>query len=151
MILYWTHFAVALSGALSEKGEHDRYSGTSTGLRLMRRAGVSLSPGREIALQLWGEPFLVLLGAAVLRLAFHETRLSKWLCLAAGCLWFKELLNYWFELRYRKRQKDIFEDADDTIDPQSGAAHETEAPPKATRKPCVKRERRAGDSPESEA
>jgi hypothetical protein len=151
MLLYWTHLAQAFARELGEKGRHDRYSGTSTALRILRLVGMSTSDRAERAFQLWGEPSVVLLAAFILRIAFHERHLSAWLYVAAGCLWCKEALNSWFELRSRKRQKDIFEDADDTIDPQSGAARETQAPPKATRKPRVKRERRAGDSPDPEA
>ena len=52
----------------------------------------------------------------------------------------KEALNYWFRLRQRKRQEDIFNDAEDTIDPIAGNSGE-DALPKATRKARVKRER----------
>jgi hypothetical protein len=148
MSLYWIHLFVALSGQWREKGPHDRYSGDSSALRLMRRAGLSPTASLERRLHLWAEPAAVLVAAAAFRFVFGEHHLSKWLFFVAGCFWCKEALNRWFELRQAKRQKDIFDDATDTPEAPSATILGQE-PPKATRKEAVKRKRNPASAEEA--
>ena len=75
----------------------------------------------------------------MLRWHFDERDLSRWLFVVALCLWLKEILNRWFLLRLRKRQKDIFAETEDaTLSNLTVAKVE---PPRATRKAKVQRVR----------
>lgn len=107
---------------------------------MIRLLKLPVTAETEMVLHLWIEPFVVLAAALALRFAVHETHISTWLFIAAPCFLLKEALNYWFRLRQRQRQEDIFNDAEDTIDPIAGNSAE-EALPKAVRKARVKRER----------
>ena len=130
--LYWVHLLTAFLRELYHRGEHDHHSGTSHALRMLQRHGRPQPRFFEMNLHLWAEPAAVLFLGFFLRLAFAERRLSTWLVLAAGCLWFKEAFNYWFELRQRKRQKDTFTDVDDGTPPPNTRNDDTDKP-KSTR------------------
>ncbi len=71
-----------------------------------------------------------------------EQGLSRGLLMVAACLWSKEALNRWFQLRGRKRQKDLFTDTEDAVDPSRTTSLSSE-PPLATRKKRIKRSREA--------
>lgn len=140
MALYWLNLLHAFTSQLFGDAEHDHHSGTSHPIRVMRLLKLPVTAETEMVLHLWIEPFVVLAAALALRFAVHETHISTWLFIAAPSFWIKEALNYWFRLRQRKRQEDIFNDAEDTIDPIAGNSAEN-ALPKATRKARVKRGR----------
>jgi hypothetical protein len=143
MALYWLNLLYCVTRQLSRDAEHDHYSGTSHPIRVMRLLGLTCSPRVEMFVHLWIEPVVVFAAGLVLRFAYHEQHISTWLFIAAPCFWLKEALNYWFRLRQHKRQQDIFNDAEDTIEPVAGNTLADELP-KATRKARVKRAR--GDS-----
>jgi hypothetical protein len=150
VILYWLHLFGAFLRELYGKGEHDHYSGRSHPLRLMRKKGRVPGSVFEMNLHLWGEPAAILIGGLALRLVLRERHLSMWFVLVAVCLWFKEAFNYWHQLRQRKRQGDIFEDAGETVEPHSATESHNSEPPKATRKAPVKRGRSAAATAEAE-
>lgn len=142
ILLYSLHLLISFMRELHRTGEHDHYSGTSHALRWM---GKTPGASAEMNLHLWWEPGVLLFAAVVLRLSLGERRLSGWLVLVAFSLCTKELLNYWYHLRHRKRQEDIFGDAGDTVEPSSPNSV-APTPPKATRKAGVKRPRKNADS-----
>ncbi len=144
VLLYWLHLLSAFLRELYGKGEHDHYSGRSHPLRVMRKSGRVPDPRFEMNLHLWGEPGAVFVVAIALRLVGGESHLSAWLLFVALCLWFKEAFNYWHRLRQRKRQGDIFDDTEDSVEPPSGTGRNSPEAPKATRKARVKRERSSG-------
>jgi hypothetical protein len=146
--LYWIHLGLAFTIQWTNDAQHDRYSGTSHPLRFLRFSGISRIPGLERILHLWIEPLCVLLAALVLRVLFREQHLSTWLLIVAPCFWFKEVLNVWFELRHRKRQRDMFDDASETTDPAAATGPHHGAP-KATRKEQVRRKRNSALAEES--
>ena len=148
IILYWLHLLTAVIGQWRGKGPHDRFSGISHVVPLMRRRGASPESELEKKLHLWGEPAAVLLAAAITRL-FGETHLSAWLLFVSLCFWCKEALNQWFQIRQTKRQKDIFDDASDTPDAPSTTIPGQDAP-KPTRKERVKRARNTVAADETE-
>jgi hypothetical protein len=138
--LYWLHLLIAFIRELYHRGEHDQYSGTSHAVRLMRQTERTPNSPFEMNMHLWAEPSVVLIGALALRFVFGERHLSAWLVFTALCLWCKEAFNYWHHLRHGKRQQDIFGDAGDTVEsPSPNTIHIQ--PPKAVRKPGVKRKR----------
>ena len=129
--LYLLHLLFAFSRELYRRGEHDQYSGRSHLARIIRR-GQGTLPSFEMHLHLWAEPGAVLITGLLFRYPFGERHLSTWLLLAGVCLSIKEALNYWHNLRQKKRQGDIFDDAEQGVDPPTPNAPVVE-PPKATR------------------
>jgi hypothetical protein len=144
---YWIHLSVAFANEWRQNWRHDRYSGDSHILSILRLAGVPPTARLEGNIHLWAEPAIVLFCAAILRIGWNELHLSKWLFYAAGCFWFKEVLNRWFGLRYLKKQKDIFDDAAATVEPAAPTAEH--GPVKATRKERVRRTRNTSDADET--
>ena len=142
--LYWLHLTISFVRELHRKGEHDRFSGKSHPFRLMRLCGRVETPRAEMIQHLWIEPGAVLLSAIVIRWIAGDARLSLWLLSAAGCLWLKEALNYWHQLRQQKRQEDIFADTEDSVADTSPNTPNFE-PPVAARKARVKRQRSSGE------
>ena len=147
--LYWFHLTISFVRELNRKGEHDRYSGRSHPFRLMRLWGSVATPRAEMIQHLWVEPAAVLISAVVIRIMFGDTHLSLWLLFAAVCLWVKEALNYWHQLRQQKRQEDIFSDTEDSVADTSPNTPNFE-PPVAARKARVKRQRSSGEGQATE-
>ncbi len=147
MALYWTHLALAFSNEWTKNWRHDRHTGNSHILQILRLAGVQNAGRLEGDIHLWAEPALVLAIAVALRFGWREQPLSKWLVYAAGFLWCKEAINRWFGLRYNKKQKDILDDAAATVEPMAPTADQ--GPVKATRKERVKRTRNTADADET--
>lgn len=147
IILYSLHLLTAVIGQWRGRAPHDRFSGTSHIIRLMRRAGASPGAAFEERLHLWGEPAIIMVAAALIR-CLGQTHLASWLAFVSLCFWCKESLNQWFQIRQTKRQKDIFDDASDTPDAPS-ASNPGQDAPKATRKERVKRARNTVAADES--
>ena len=144
--LYWTHLGFAFANEWGDDWRHDRHSGNSHILWILRLAGVPATDRLEGNIHLWAEPSLVLLCAAALRLC-SEVHLSGWLFFAAACFWCKEVLNRWFGRRYHKKQKDILDDAAATVEPLVPTVEQ--GPVRATRKERVKRTRNTADAEET--
>jgi hypothetical protein len=142
-LLYAAHLFTAFGSELYRIGKHDHSSGTSHLLRI-----IGASKHREMRWQMWGEPVLTLVVAAALRYLWGESKLSAWLSLAAPSLALKEALNFWFQLRQKKRHQDSQDDAIDIFDEES----ETPAddPPKATGKERIKRPRSTSTTAEED-
>ena len=141
---YWVHFLIAFFRELYSEGTHDNVSGTPHTIRLLRMLGRTPTPLFEKNWHIWAEPLFVLFGGLTLRFVFGEQHLSTWLVVVAPCLSFKEALNYWFQLRQRKRHRDSRDDAEDIFDDvPTGPAVEA---PKAVGKAKVKRARASGNS-----
>ena len=79
MTLYWIHLLVAFARQWGKQDQHDRYSGTSHGLRLMRKEGMSPTSRLEWKFHVLAEPAVVLFAAAGLRFVFGVSHLSSWL------------------------------------------------------------------------
>ncbi len=138
--LYWIHLLTAIGREFGPDAEHDTFSGKSHLLRLGRSFGVATTSKAEAIVHTWIEPAAILLAAVALRVISGEQRLAKWLVLTAACLCAKEALNYWHHLRSRKRQRDIFGDADENVAAPGSGGQATEMP-KGTRKGRAKRPR----------
>ena len=126
VILYTAHLMIAFTRETRRTGKHDFYSGTSHILRLPGVTQFRASTRTGTAIQMWVEPFIVLVIATVLRGFFAERLLSQWLLFVAAAMWCKEFINYWYHLRHRKKQEDVFSDAEETMEgnpssPQFGA------------------------------
>ena len=134
MALYRLNPIHALTSQRVGKPEHDRHSGTAHPMRVMRLLQLPVTAETELVLHLWVEPFVVLAAALALRFAVHETQISTRLFIAAPSFWLKEALNYWFRLRQRKRQVDIFNAAEDEIDPIAGNSAEDPLPKASARR-----------------
>lgn len=109
--LYFVHFGITFVREFGRERDRERddYSGTSHAFRVLRIFGLSEAAPERNA-QLWAEPVAVLLFAAVLR-ALGEPHLSAWLVIVAGCMFAKEWLNYWAEVRRGNIAKDIEDEA----------------------------------------
>ncbi len=140
VILYWIHLLVAFIREWRESGEHEQYSGLPHAVCLIRRGRATPNPAFERIWRLWGEPTLVFSFALAMRFIGGGQGLSRWLLVVATCLWSKEALNCWFQLRGRKRQSDLFTDTENAVDP-SPTTNPASEPPLATRKTRVKRSR----------
>lgn len=137
--LYFTHLLVAFVSELRGNATHDHDSGVPHLIRLLRLTGSIPHPRFRSLWVIWVEPALVALAALAAYLGFHSSGLSALLLLSAGSLWIKEALNFWLQLRQRKRQRDAMEDAEDSFD---GSHTQTEiAPPSPSRKGKVTRQR----------
>ncbi len=148
ILLYWTHFLVAFFRELYRRGEHDHDSGTSHLLRLLRLRKKLFTPLFEMNWQIWAEPGLVLMMGIVLKLITGEKLLSSWLMITAPCLSLKECLNFWLQLRQKKRHEDAQEDAFELIGEDDAGS---EGPiPLPARHERVKRQRISGQSAEEE-
>lgn len=148
VILYVTHLMIAFTRETRRTGKHDFYSGTSHILRLPGMTQFRGIARAELAIQLWAEPFIVLVMATVLRGFFSEHMLSKWLLAVAAAMWGKEFINYWYQLRHRKKQEDVFSDAEETME-GNPSAPQFAAPSGKGRKPREKRQRANGASEQS--
>ncbi len=142
--LYLLHLLIAFFRELYRKGMHDHDSGTPHFLRILRLKAKPRGPLFEMNWVLWVEPSFVLLAGLVLRFVFAEGHLSTWFMLVSPCLCFKEALNFWFQLRQKKRHGDAGEDAVDIFD-ESPNKPAVEAP-KAVGKEKVRRARASANS-----
>ena len=127
--LYWLHYGVTLIrefGRTSER-KRDDYSGTSHILRILKWFGIG-RPAVELKVHLLLEPGIVLLIAAILRVALSEQHLSMWLIVVAICMIFKEGLNYWTEIRFKNIASDIKEEAEARSDDLGPDRAKPEAP-----------------------
>ncbi|MBL9144957.1 MAG: hypothetical protein JNM99_14850 [Verrucomicrobiaceae bacterium] len=147
--LYVTHLVVAFTRETRRTGKHDFYSGTSHILKLPGLTQFRGNARIELAIQLWVEPLIVLVVATILRSFFAEHLLSQWLRLVAVAMWCKEFINYWYHLRHRKKQEDVFSDAEETMDGNPSAT-EFAAPNATGRKPREKRQRATTASGQSD-
>jgi hypothetical protein len=125
--LYWLHFGVTFIREIYRKSEQDDYSGTPHALRVLKRFGFS-GPAVEMNVHLWLEPAAVLLVAAILRFIFTEPHLSAWLVVVAGCMFAKEALNYWTEIRREKIARDITNEAEERGEALGGSQAKPETP-----------------------
>lgn len=137
--LYFIHLLTAFFRELYRGGEHDHDSGTPHTLRLLRMFGRPVTPLFEKNWHIWAEPLLVLLAGLMLRFVAGERHLSTWFFVVAPCLCFKESLNYWFQIRQKKRHMDSRDDAGDIFD--DTPATPTAEAPKGIGKEKVKRAR----------
>ena len=129
MLLYAVHLTAAFVSELRGNATHDNDSGTPHMLRLPRSAAVPQPDTFRAAWVMWAEPALVLLAAFVARWPLGATNLSTWFFLTAPCLWLKEFLNHWLQIRQQKRRHDSMEDAKDGL---QGSHAQTDVPPTAT-------------------
>jgi len=138
-VLYLLHLMASVWSEARGNATHDHDSGIPHSFRLLRIAGSQPSAKARAAWLIWGEPFLVLLAALAAGWVPNAKSLSTWLLISAVCLWLKEALNLWFQIRQRKRHRDAIQDAEDGLD----ASHITgDTPPVATgRKDKVMRKR----------
>ena len=137
--LYFLHLLIAFFRELYRGGEHDHDSGTPHTIRLLQMLGRTPTPLFEKNWHIWVEPVFVLFSGLTLRLVFGEQHLSFWLVIVAPCLLFKEALNYWFQIRQKKRHTDSRGDAEDLFgDVPTAPAAEA---PKPVGKAKVKRAR----------
>ena len=109
VLLYWIHFSIALWREFSKDADADDFAGVSHILRIVGQRESSFE--KELAIYLWYEPGVVILAAVFLRLAFGETQLSLWLAIVAPCMFLKELLNHWTEIRREKIAGNMTEEA----------------------------------------
>lgn len=116
IFLYLTHMIRAFFGELFRGGAHDNDSGTPHTLRVLRMLGRPCTPQFEMKWHIWVEPIFVFLTGLFLGVVVKERHLSYWLVLIAPCLSVKESLNYWFQVRQKKRHKDSRDDAEDIFD-----------------------------------
>lgn len=139
VVLYFVHFFTALLREIYRSGEHDNDSGTPHTIRFLRLTGKPPSAQFQMNWLMWVEPLLVLLGGFALFIA-GEKFVSRWLLLVAPCLCLKEMLNFWFQIRQKKRHEDSRDDAGDIFDDATPNVPQTEAP-KPVGKEKVKRSR----------
>lgn len=149
VILYVVHLVIAFTKETRRTGEHDFHSGTSHILRLPGLRQFRHNTKAETAIQLWVEPFLILVAATAFRGFFAERLLSTWLLLVAVSMWLKEFINYWYQLRQRKKQDDMFSDAGDSMD-GSPSSPQADPPSGKGRKQRVKRPRANESEQDSE-
>lgn len=141
VLLYGAHLTFAFVSELRGTATHDNDSGVPHLVRILNSAGIQLPEQLRSLWAIWGEPTLVLLVALAARWPLGASSLSTWLLLVAPCLWFKEALNHWLQIRQRKRQRDAMEDAQDGLD---GSHSQTDLPaPAASRKDKMRRKRAA--------
>ena len=139
-LLYALHFIWAFANELRGTAKHDNYSGTPHTLRMLRLLEVPVSASFRDFWVTWIEPGAVLVAALVLRFAPVDAQnLSHWLLVVAASLWLKEALNYWLQLRRRKRQRDTMEDAQEGMIAEP--ARQNPTPAASSRKEKVKRQR----------
>lgn len=115
VILYALHLFIAFLNELRGTATHDNDSGTPHLLRLLQNIGIQPPEQLRLNWVLWAEPGLVLVAAILARWPLGAVNLSAWLILAAICLWLKEALNFWLQLRQRKRHRDAMEDAEEGL------------------------------------
>jgi len=138
--LYLLNLIYAFARELLGSATHDKYSGTPHILRILRLVGVSPPPEFQKLWASWMEPAIVVAVSLGMKMSGSvPASLSTWLFFSAYCLWLKEALNYWFQMRQQKRQRDTFDDAEDGLG--SNANSKDLDLPKPTRKPKVKRQR----------
>jgi hypothetical protein len=125
--LYWLHFGITFIREIYRKSEQDDYSGTPHALRVLKRFGFS-GPAVEMNVHLWLEPATVLLVAGILRFIFGEDHLSAWLVVVAACMFAKEALNYWTEIRREKIARDITTEAEERGEALGGSQAKPETP-----------------------
>jgi len=138
--LYGIHLLKAFGRELRRTGEHDYFAGKS---HFMRLAALFRTEAREKIQQfvhLWLEPAMVLMAGVFLGVA-GVPALPAWLSFLALCLWAKEAINYWYRLRFQKKQGDVFADAGEGLDHEE--ENQPPAPSGAGRKPRQKRPRAA--------
>lgn len=136
--LYFLNLLKAFGRELRRTGEHDYFAGKSHFMRLVGLFRTDARASIQAVVHLWLEPGLVLLAAVLLRLSGTPS-LPSWLTFLALCLWSKEAINYWYRLRFEKKQGDVFADAGEGLDRHTGS--QPEAPTGAGRKPRQKRAR----------
>lgn len=115
VLLYWLHLAVSYVRELRGIGKHDNDSGTPIPFGLPFPRLRDFGPEMLLKWKMLAEPAVILVAASVLYVT-GEKAIPKWLVLAGVSLAIKEYLNFWFFLRQKKRQKDSFEDADETLE-----------------------------------
>jgi hypothetical protein len=142
--LYVLHLLTSFFLELFRGGEHDYDSGTPHTLRILRYFDQPTTPLFEMNWHIWVEPGFVLFSGLFLNLALGEKHLSLWLILAAPCLSIKEALNYWFQIRQKKRHVDSRDDAENIFeDTPTGPIIEA---PKPVGKAKIKRVRASDHS-----
>jgi len=114
VILYSGHLLKAFVWEIRHKGEHDFFSGRS---HFSRLPIVGKSNSTETIIRLWIEPFIVC--------AFALFGGSRWLLAIGGALWFKEFINFWYNLRQGKKQEDVFDDATESLGRKSDSPTST--------------------------
>ena len=114
--LYIVHFIWAVVSEARGSATHDHDSGLPHTIRLLKAAKVPVSEPLQSLWVIAAEPAMVLFLALLARWPFGAVSLSTWLLLSAPCLFLKELLNYWLQIRQRKKHRDAMEDAEDGMD-----------------------------------
>lgn len=142
-ILYLLQLSFTVGRETRGTGKHDAYGGTSHLLRVPGLDHLRANGGFVMALQLWMEPFFILIVATALRAFVGETRLSMWLLIVAVAMWFKAFINFWYGRRSEKKHSDIIEDAEERM-PGTGGQREVPLPNAAGRKPRTKRQPQSG-------
>jgi len=138
--LYALHLMWAFASQLRGSATHDNHAGTPHTLRMFQWLGLPVSTGSQNFWVIWAEPgFVLLAGMLCLAGGYAQASLSTWFLLAGSCLWLKESLSYWLQLRQRKKQRDSFEDAEEGLKPESGQV-QTDLPA-PTRRDKVQRQR----------
>jgi len=138
-LLYMAHLFISFVSELRDNATHDHDSGTPHILRLMSLLNMHPSTEFRSRMVMVAEPGIVFATALILgRLGLGMKNLSAWLHLAALCMFLKELINHWLQLRQRKRQRDAIDDAREGID--SIHTNQSELPT-ANRRPKVRRPR----------
>lgn len=137
--LYAWHLTTAAVREQYQVGGHEQYSGRSHLIGMLRKTTQASTLHVERMVHLWMEP-LALLDLSVLGLILREHTLPFYFCFVAGCLWSKEALNQWFQLRQAKHRKDSFDDAEDAAD--LAVTNDQKFTPLTSRKSQIKRIRR---------
>lgn len=109
--LYVIHLGASVYRQVLRKGEHDRDSGRSHLMDLVPK-NKKVPPA---FIKMWAEPGLIFLISLILRSATNASWLSNWLILVSICLCFKEIVNYWCQLREEKRSKDMLGDTEEAV------------------------------------
>lgn len=115
-VLYLIHLSAVVARQARGSASHDHHSGHSHLLRYRRWTNEAAHERAQRYCHTGVEPALVLLAGLFVRWPFGARSLSTWLLLSAVCLFLKEALNRWFQVRQRKRHGDTVEDAEESID-----------------------------------
>lgn len=138
--LYGISLTWAVGNEIRGTATHDSDSGTPHILRILQLLRIQLPPEFRVLLVLWLEPSAILLAALAIRAVVPAAEsLSTWLLICAPCMWLKEAINFWFQVRQRKRQHDTLDDAEENLE----ANHAESDPdlPTASRRAKVRRQR----------
>ncbi|WP_176159494.1 hypothetical protein [Prosthecobacter debontii] len=137
--LYMFHLISVYVTEVRDTATHDNDSGTPHILRLLSWLKTETTSELRNLVVMVVEPALVLSAALILRLGGQAVNnLSSWLIYTAFAMFLKEGINYWLQIRQRKRYRDAMNDAEEGF----GSGNTSQADlPAPIRKAKVKRQR----------